>query len=136
MIFLDTNVLIDVIAPKQAWRDWSLAQIERLGGDDLLMIDQIVLAELASGFPTLDEASRWLADMGVEVRLLDEAAAFAGGLAFRHYRRAGSDRTSMLADFLIGGHAQTLDATLLTRDPVLYRRYFPDLTLITPDTHP
>lgn len=136
MIFLDTNVLIDVIAPRQAWREWSLAQIERLGGDDVLMIDQIVLAELASGFPTLDEASRWLADMGIELRLLDDAAAFAGGLAFRRYRRAGSDRTSMLADFLIGGHAQMLGATLLTRDPTIYRRYFPDLLLITPETHP
>lgn len=136
MIFLDTNVLIDIIAPAQPWRDWSLERIEAAGGDDVLVIDQIVLAELASGFPGLDTATAWLVTMGIEVRILDEVAAFAAGLAFRHYRRSARDRTSILADFLIGAHADQLGATLLTRDVGIYRRYFPDLTLITPETHP
>ena len=79
MIFLDTNILIDVLAPAQAWRDWSLARIEQLADENPLVIDQIVLAELASGFPDLDAALIWLSELGVEVRLLDEPAAFAGG---------------------------------------------------------
>ena len=136
MIFLDTNILIDVLAPAQAWRDWSLARIEELADDNPLVIDQIVLAELASGFPDLDAALIWLAELGVEVRLLDEAAAFASGQAFRSYRQAGRERTAILSDFMIGGHADQLGAVLLTRDPAIYRRYFPELSLITPDTHP
>lgn len=136
MIFLDTNILIDVLAPAQAWRDWSLARIEELADENPLVLDQIVLAELASGFPDLDAALIWLSELGVEVRLLDESAAFAGGRAFRSYRQTGRDRTSFLSDFLIGGHADQLGAVLLTRDPAIYRRYFPDLTLITPETHP
>ena len=136
MIFVDTNILIDVIAPGQVWQAWSRAQIELLGGDTTLVIDQIVLAELASGFPTLEAATDWLAALGVEIRLPPEVAAFAAGQAFRRYRQAGRDRTSLLSDFLIGGHASQLGATLLTRDAAIYRTYFPDLSLITPETHP
>ena len=134
MIFVDTNILIDVIAPKQQWREWSRERIETLGTQDTLAVNQIVLAELASGFPLLEEALDWLGRVGVEIRLLDEAAAFVGGQAFRHYRSAGRDRSSILSDFLIGGHAAHLEAHLLTRDPAIYRRYFPDLPLITPET--
>lgn len=133
MIFVDTNILIDVLAPDQAWRDWSHAQLQRLGAEDTLVVDQIVLAELASGFPTLEEATQWLAELGVEIRILGEEAAFAAGLAFRAYRRTARDRTFFLTDFLIGGHAQKLDAALLTRDASIYARYFPDLLLITPE---
>ena len=39
----------------------------------------------------------------------------------------------MLPDFLIGAHAVSLNAAVLTRDPAIYRRYFPELTLITPE---
>ncbi len=134
MIFIDTNILIDVVAPEQAWRDWSLEQLQRLGAEHTLVVDQIVLAELASGFPTLEEATQWLAELGLELRLLDEEAAFVAGLSFRAYRRSSRDRASLLTDFLIGGHAQRLGAALLTRDARIYRRYFPELTLITPET--
>jgi predicted nucleic acid-binding protein len=134
VIFVDSNILIDVIAPGQHWRDWSQGQIERLGNDQPLVIDHIVLAELASGFPTLSEVTDWLAQLGIEIRLLDDAAAFAAGQAFRLYRRTQQDRTSMLSDFLIGGHARALGATLLTRDRAVYERYFPELPLITPET--
>lgn len=42
--------------------------------------------------------------------------------------------THVLPDFLIAVHAIVLDQLLLTRDPALYRRYFPELSLITPET--
>lgn len=133
MIFIDTNILIDVIAPNQPWRDWSIEKIELLGGEQPLVIDHIVLAELASGFSALEEVTDWLSRLGVEIRLLDDAAAFAAGQAFRRYRRSGPDRSSMLSDLLIGAHAQALDATLLTRDSAIYLSYFPELELITPE---
>jgi len=40
----------------------------------------------------------------------------------------------VLPDFLVAAHAIVLDQPLLTRDPALYRRYFPELSLITPET--
>lgn len=39
----------------------------------------------------------------------------------------------MLADFLIGAHAEIANVPLLTRDPRRYRAYFPDLKLIAPE---
>ena len=51
-------------------------------------------------------------------------------------RIAGGRHASVLADFLIGAHAVELGATLVTRDKGRFSTYFPDLTLITPETHP
>ena len=79
-----------------------------------------------------------LGGLGLAVWPFTEPAGFLAGRRFGEYRRdtRGQTRSRVLADFLIGAHAATLDQPLLTRDPTLHRRYFPDLTLITPETHP
>jgi predicted nucleic acid-binding protein len=41
-------------------------------------------------------------------------------------------RSALLPDFYIGAHAMAEGHTLLTRDPVRYRTYFPKLRLIAP----
>jgi predicted nucleic acid-binding protein len=67
---------------------------------------------------------------------LDNHAAYMAGMAFLRYRerrRTGQDGAkSIIADFLIGGHAQVLGATILTRDPRFYKAYFPKVPLIAP----
>ena len=40
----------------------------------------------------------------------------------------------MIADFLIAGHAVVLNAALVTRDKRRIASYFPELTLITPES--
>lgn len=134
MIFVDTNVLIDVLTPDQEWYDWSYAKIAAYGdADEELVIGQVVLAELAANFPDILSLRAALESIDIEVLPLTDDVAFAAGHAFRAYRRAHRQRDAILADFLIGGHAIALGLPLLTRDARLYRRYFPDLTLITPD---
>ena len=135
MIFVDTNVLIDVLTPDQEWRSWSHAAVLRLSTEGAeLVIDVIVLAELASNFPDLGTLLTALDDLDIGVLPLTEDVAFEAGIAFRADRRLHRQRTAILSDFLIGGHAATLGARLLTRDRAIYARYFPDLTLITPET--
>ena len=95
-----------------------------------------MLAEVARQFASLAEQQNYFATLGVLVELLDEKAAFRAGQAHNAYRRAGGAREGILADFLIGAHAATLGATLLTRDRQRFAAYFPELTLITPETHP
>lgn len=63
-------------------------------------------------------------------------AAGPAGWAHTLYRQRGGRRERTLPDFLIGAHAFVAGHMLLTRDPSRYRTYFPELTIIAPDTHP
>ena len=63
-------------------------------------------------------------------------ADFIAGRAFVAYRRGGGTKRSPLPDFYIGAHADLQGYFLLTRDETHYRRYFPTLRIIAPDTHP
>lgn len=137
MILLDSNVLIDIFAPDQSWYQWSSEATARASSYDFLAINQIGIAEIARGFAALDALLTKLAVFSVKVVDIDDQAAFAAGKAFSLYRArrlAGDERRgTVLPDFLIGGHAQTLGATILTRDPRFYRVYFPDVPLIAPE---
>ena len=136
MIFVDTNVLIDLLNPDERWFAWSRDRMIALAGETDLVADTIVLAELASNFTSLDDLYAALERYDVELLSIDDRIAFVAGQAFREYRRRSKARDAMLSDFLIGAHARQLGASLLTRDVGMYRTYFPDLTLITPETQP
>jgi predicted nucleic acid-binding protein len=137
VILLDSNILIDIFAPDQSWYQWSSEAAARAGSSDSLAINQIGIAEIAPGFTTMDVLLTKLAVFNVKVLDLSDQGAFAAGKAFSLYRarrRVGGERSgTVLPDFLIGGHAQVLGATILTRDPRFYRAYFPDVPLIAPE---
>jgi predicted nucleic acid-binding protein len=133
MIFVDSNVLIDILGEEQEWRDWSIKNLSDLASDSNLVVNQIAFAEVAPGLGSTDIFRRWLASFEIGYVSIDEESSFTAGLAFRTYRnRRERIGGSVLPDFLIGGHAQTLGATILTRDPRFYRAYFPAVPLITP----
>ena len=134
MIFVDSNVVIDLISPDQVWFGWSRDQISVLGRDHDLVVNAIVVAEIAANFPSMDKLDAALRELDMEIAPLSDEAAFDAGRAFRQYRRVQRARDAILSDFLIGSHAASMGAALLTRDTRLYRAYFPDLTLITPET--
>ena len=136
MIFLDTNVLIDVLGLKDPPQDsWSLLMIEKLAREERFATNLIVAAELASELPASEQIAASLTSADVELIDLSLDTAIRASFAYREYRRRGGARTTILPDFLIAAHAATLGATLMTRDRRL-GSYFPDLTLITPETHP
>lgn len=136
MIFLDSNIVIDLAVASERFSAWSARQIAIASVDHDLVIDQIVLAEICYRFPDLAATQAWLAGLGIGFRNLGSDAAFRAGTAFKDYRDAGGLRTTLLADFLIAAHAETLGATLMTRDLRRFPRYFPSLVMITPETHP
>ena len=82
--------------------------------------------------PSLAQLSQSLDLLQIDFSPLDAKAAFSAGEAWRLYRKRGGTRTRVVADFLIGAHAQTHADRLLTRDRGFYRAYFPKLTLIDP----
>ena len=134
MIFVDSNVLIDVILGKDAHAAWSASRLAE--AEPPLVINEIVVAEVAPRFIDLAHLLDFMIKLGVEVMKLPLEAAFIAGQAHAAYRARGGTRHSIVADFLIAGHATTLDATLLTRDRRRFATYFPTLSLITPETHP
>ena len=65
---------------------------------------------------------------------ISRPALFLAGKAYLQYRSAGGMRTGVLADFFIGAHAAVEELPLLTRDVRRYRRYFPTVVLIAPES--
>jgi predicted nucleic acid-binding protein len=137
MILVDSNVLIDILTDDTRWAEWSREALEHACDDGGIVLNQIVVAEVAPAFASLAAFERWIAPVQPSFLDLTNDAAFCGGGAFLEHRRKrkkGVDSSkTIVADFLIGGHAQTLGATILTRDPRFYRTYFPSVPLITPE---
>jgi len=129
---VDTSVLLDVMAPSP-WREWSEQQLARVADEGDLAINQIVYAELAVGFATLDRLERTVQGVGLLRIGLPWAASWLASRAFLAYRRRGGTRTTPLPDFFIGAHAAAAGLVLLTRDPQRVAAYFPDVALIAPD---
>lgn len=134
MIFLDSNIVIDLIEGRSRFSEASRRAVARVPAATRLVANVIVLAECAGHFTDADEELRFLADLSISLLPISVPAAWRAGTAHRAYRRAGGERVGVLADFLIGGHAVDLGAPLMTRDRQRFASYFPELTLITPET--
>ena len=133
---VDTNVLVDFFRPDSPWRAWCDQQIEESRRRGAIVINPIIFAELAAGFPTIDLLDAALHPSKFQREELPWEAAFLAGKAYLGYRRSGGDRRSPLPDFYIGAHAAVKAYRLLTRDLGRYRTYFPNLEIIAPDRHP
>ncbi|WP_346331643.1 type II toxin-antitoxin system VapC family toxin [Prosthecobacter sp. SYSU 5D2] len=133
MVLVDTNILIDIATKDLQWYAWSSAQLASLVSQGKAAINPIIYAELAPAFANETELDSKLLPPDLIIRLpLPYSAAFSAARAFMSYRKSGGIKTSPLPDFYIGAHAEAESLTLLTRDPVRYRTYFPQVQLITP----
>ncbi|RAZ83120.1 DNA-binding protein [Mesorhizobium hawassense] len=133
---IDTNVLIDVWGPGGASTEWSADAIASCRSEGALVVNQIVWAELAPLIATEAQLKRATDMLEIAREPLPWAAAFLAGVTHSRYRRAGGLRERTLPDFFIGAHAAVAGHRLLTRDAPRYRSYFPELEIISPETHP
>ncbi|RUU12388.1 type II toxin-antitoxin system VapC family toxin [Mesorhizobium sp. USDA-HM6] len=133
---IDTNVLIDVWGPAGPSTEWSAKAIASCRHEGALVVNTIVWSELAPLIASEAQLKRATDMLEIGRELVPWEAAFVAGVAHSRYRRAGGGRERTLPDFFIGAHAAVAGHRLLTRDPARYRGYFPDLEIISPETHP
>lgn len=132
MIYVDSNVLLDVIQAEPDWLDWSRARLAAGLAEGPLLANDVVFAEISVSFRAPAEVAEFLALAGVEIERTPPEALFLAARAHLAYRQRGGSRTGVLADFFIGAHANIRKVPLLTRAPRRYRTYFPTLELIAP----
>jgi predicted nucleic acid-binding protein len=132
VVLVDSNILLDVFTKTSHWWEWSLRQLEEAALYGPLLINDVIYAEAAIRFSSVEEFEKARAEAGITLRVIPRAALFLAGKAFVKYRDAGGTRAGVLPDLFIGAHAQVERLPLLTRDTRRYRRYFPTVDLITP----
>ncbi len=154
-VAVDTNILFDLLLPDQNYLERSLSLLTDYGKKHQLIISEAVYRELASQFP--DE--RLLLDFlnETDIKLINSGpkALWLAAQAWKAYTKNRSQgllchtcgnaqllrcekcaapiisRQHIFSDFLIGEHALFYAGTLLTRDKGYYRRFFPELALVS-----
>ena len=129
--FVDSSVLLDIFTEDPHWLAWSGEQLTNAAQRGALVLNAIVLAEIAPRFPRVEELTAVLPSMAI-VEAVPLGASFLAGHAHAACRRAGGAREAVVPDFLIGAHAAVTNRPLLTRDPRRIATYIPGATLIVP----
>jgi hypothetical protein len=129
--FVDSSVLLDVFTEDPRWLSWSQEQLTKAAQRGAIILNAVVMAEIAPRFPSIESLREVMPSMAV-VEEIPSAAAFLAGHAHAAYRRSGGTREAVLPDFLIGAHAAVTRRALPTRDPRRVAAYIPGATLIAP----
>lgn len=132
VVLVDSNVLLDVLTEDPRWGGWASQVLARCADDAPLAINPIIYAEVSIRFDRIEDLEEALPERDFQRLPLPWEAAFLAGKSFVRYRRRGGSRRAPLPDFYIGAHAAVANLTLLTRDAVRYRTYFPKLRVIAP----
>ena len=130
--FLDSSVLLDVFTEDPRWGAWSQARLTEAAQRGAVILNAVVLAEVAPRFSRVEALRSALPSVAV-IEEIPLAAAFLAGHAHAGYRRAGGTREAILPDFLIGAHAAVTGRPLLTRDPRRIATHIPGAKLVAPD---
>ena len=128
---VDSSVLLDVFTQDKKWGTWSEASLLAAALRGALVINAVVLAEIAPRFSRIEALRQALPSIAV-IEPIPFTASFLAGHAHANYRRAGGARQAILPDFLIGAHAAVTGRLLLTRDPKRVAAYIPGTKLIAP----
>jgi predicted nucleic acid-binding protein len=132
--FVDTNVLLDIFLPDPKWGNKSKMSLQQAFKQGSLIINEIIYSELSPQFSSKTLLDSTLKTLSIRIVSTDLESAYHAGQIWKEYRKSGGKRSRILADFLIGAHAEIHAEQLLTRDRGFYKKYFSNL-LITYQTN-
>jgi predicted nucleic acid-binding protein len=133
-IAVDSSVLLDVLSGDRKFGAASREALRKAYDTGALVACDIVWSEVRAHFP--DEAAfrSTLATLGVVYEPLRQDAAELAGELWQGCCRATHrrERDRIVADFLIGAHAQSQSEALLSRDRGFFKAHFKGLRVIDP----
>jgi predicted nucleic acid-binding protein len=130
---VDSSVLIDAMTDDPRYADAALQALQEAGGAGVLTACPVTWAEVQGLFEDAAHMQETFNEVGIRFDPFDLGCADLAGTLWHQYRRAGGTRARLIADFLIGAHAQLRAQRLLTRDRGFYRRYFSELDILEPE---
>jgi predicted nucleic acid-binding protein len=134
MISVDTNVILAVLAQREAHHELAVELLRAAGAEGPLFVSPVVYAELmASKRPAAMQDFLGMAQISVAWTMPMEVWELAGR-SFGDYarkRRSGSLPRRLLADFLIAAHAAHHGLRVLTFDTTVYDAMFPHLLAVS-----
>ena len=132
MTAVDSSILLDVFGADPEYGPRSREALRKALAEGALMACSIVWAEVSAAFESAGGAAEAMGRLGVTFSAMTLDDALSAGQVWREYRRRGGARSRIIADFLIGAHAQARADRLLTRDRGFFRSYFRRLRVVDP----
>jgi len=133
---VDTNVIVALWDAGDTLHQAARKALDTAWNKEQLVISGVVYAELIAA-PGRSEGfvDRFCEDARIRVEWeLKEQVWRLAGAAYRRYaerrrKQSGAEPRRLLADFVIGAHAQESGYKLLSADAAVYRRAFPELAV-------
>lgn len=130
---VDSSVVLDILTGSADDAERSLAAIRKASQEGKLIVSESVVAEIRPVFSDRDQFEGFMEDWGLEfVPSSRESALLAGEMLKQLLSRKRDRKGWILADFLIGAHAQVHADRLLVRGRGYLRDYLKGLTVWDP----